>query len=276
MSFMSTLSRVIRRPVVSRGNARRRSGRSLWRRPCLERLEDRLPPGDWLLAALFGPAWLGASLAEANLAAGVAEPAGTGALSAGRAVRPSTWSAAGDGGGTASAPPVVRLQHSEQPSAVREGAHPGAFTEAGGAAAAGATRPGADDLWALASTLGAARGAAHGGGGAQAPGSAAGLGGPAQAAPGDGRGVAAGSVTVGAGSAGPVLPVGAGGGGGSLSRWVGNLPRPPPPRALTARRYTPPSTSARRRPVRSPATASPLPTPRRTPGGASTCRCPTR
>ena len=104
MSFMSTLSRVIRRPVVSRGNARRRSGRSLWRRPCLERLEDRLPPGDWLLAALFGPAWLGASLAEANLAAGVAEPAGTGALSAGRAVRPSTWSAAGDGGGTASAP----------------------------------------------------------------------------------------------------------------------------------------------------------------------------
>src|SRR5260370_29487524 len=97
MAFMSTLSRMIRRPVVSRGNARRGSGRSLLRRPCLERLEDRLPPGDWLLAALFGPAWLGASLAEANSAAGVAEPAGTGALLVGQAVRPSTGSAAGDG-----------------------------------------------------------------------------------------------------------------------------------------------------------------------------------
>src|SRR5262249_53973683 len=37
-------------------------------RPRLEALEDRLPPGDWLLAALLGPAWLGADLAQANLA----------------------------------------------------------------------------------------------------------------------------------------------------------------------------------------------------------------
>src|SRR5260370_37204644 len=102
MAFMSTLSRMIRRPVVSRGNARRGSGRSLLHRPCLERLEDRLPPGDWLLAALLGPAWLGASLAEENFAAGVAKHAGTGALLAGQAARPSTGAAAGDGHGSAS------------------------------------------------------------------------------------------------------------------------------------------------------------------------------
>ena len=173
-------------------------------RPRLEALEDRLPPGDWLLAALLGPAWLGANLAEANFAAGVAEPAATGALSAGRAARPSTGSAAGDGDRSAAAFSVLPLRVPDQPAAARVGAGPAAFTEAGGAAAAGATRPGAEDLWAFASTLGAARGAARGGSGAHAPGSAAGFSGPAPAAPGDGRG----PLLAGRGRQAPCCPLG--------------------------------------------------------------------
>jgi hypothetical protein len=116
MSFVNALSRMIRCPVVSRGNARRSSGRSLLYRPSLERLEDRLPPGDWLLGAVWGSSLLGPGLLAGTSNPWAPEKVLVDGHPAEHRAAPLGKGAAGEADGSTSAPAFRAAQRETQDS----------------------------------------------------------------------------------------------------------------------------------------------------------------
>src|SRR5260370_17551262 len=91
MSFWNALRAMFRYSEPRRNPPRPGPACGRWARClALDLLENRLPLGDWLLASLLGPAWLGARLADPVSAPWGAEPAGARGLKAARALpRPS-------------------------------------------------------------------------------------------------------------------------------------------------------------------------------------------
>ena len=143
------------------------------RRPRVERLEDRLPPGDAALSAALGPAWLGAPLIPDALDAAPA-PAATAPRQT--AARLSRWLTAADQATEArhpAAPPVSEMAFVAAPGFSPFAGAPAPARGAGGAldAAANAAAPLAPTPGDLTAAL-TLRTSPHGGDGAHAVGRA--------------------------------------------------------------------------------------------------------